>query len=128
MGRPYPRNYKMVVYVYQARNLAALDDSGFSDPYFEVTYCGKRAKSRTIKKTLNPQWMESVTLNVDVPQPAAYAPRIRCSAYDWDRFSGNDLIGRFFIPFMDVLEMMQLRKPRWYHLYDMDGEEMEGKV
>ena len=128
MGRPYPRNYKMVVYVYQARNLAALDDSGFSDPYFEVTYCGKRAKSRTIKKTLNPQWMESVTLNVDVPQPAEYAPGIRCSCYDWDRFSGNDLIGRFFVKFKDVIEMMQERKPRWYHLYDMQGEEMEGKV
>ena len=95
MGRPYPRNYKMVVYVFQARNLEALDNSGFSDPYFEVTYCGKRAKTKTIKKTLNPQWMEQVVLNVDVPQPAKYAPRVRCSVYDWDRFSGNDLIGSF---------------------------------
>jgi len=129
MGRPYPRNFKMVVYVYQARNLAALDDSGFSDPYFEVTYCGKQAQSKTIKKTLNPQWMEKVQLNVDVPQPAEYAPQIRCSVYDWDRFSGNDLIGRFFIPFLDVIAMMKESKPRWYHLYEQGtGEKMEGKV
>eukprot|EP00485_Elphidium_margaritaceum_P004276 CAMPEP_0202695866 /NCGR_PEP_ID=MMETSP1385-20130828/9321_1 /ASSEMBLY_ACC=CAM_ASM_000861 /TAXON_ID=933848 /ORGANISM="Elphidium margaritaceum" /LENGTH=1764 /DNA_ID=CAMNT_0049351945 /DNA_START=35 /DNA_END=5329 /DNA_ORIENTATION=- len=128
MGRPYPRNYKMIVYVYQARNLDALDDSGFSDPFIEVTYCGKRAKSTTIKKTLNPQWMEQVTLNVDVPQPASYAPAIRCSVYDWDRFSGNDLIGRLFVPFMDVLSMMRERKPRWYYLRDLKGEQKEGKV
>ena len=43
--------------------------------------------------------MESVTLNVDVPQPAEYAPAVRCSVYDWDRFSGNDLIGRFLYHF-----------------------------
>merc|ERR1719474_1737488 len=102
MGRPYPRNFKMKVYVFQARQLDAMDDSGFSDPYFEITYCGKMAATRTIKKTLNPQWMEVVELNCDVPQPAEYAPQIRCSVYDWDRFGSNDLIGRFFLPFMDV--------------------------
>lgn len=90
---------------------------------------GKQARTKTIKKSLNPQWMEKVQLNVDVPQPAEYAPQIRCSVYDWDRFSGNDLIGRFFIPFLDVIEMMKLSKPRWYHLRDqLTGEQMEGKV
>eukprot|EP01084_Bolivina_argentea_P175228 303497_1 len=129
MGRPYPRNYKMIVYVYQARNLDALDDSGFSDPYFEITYCGKRGKTNIIKKTLNPQWMETIILNVNVPQPAKYAPRIRCSCYDWDRFSGNDLIGRFFIPFLDVIDMMNNKKPRWYHLYNhKTNNKMDGKV
>eukprot|EP01084_Bolivina_argentea_P170946 296190_1 len=114
LGRPDARNYKMIVYVYQARNLDALDDSGFSDPYFEVTYCGKRGKTNIIKKTLNPQWMEKLILDVNVPQPAKYAPKIRCSCYDWNRFSGNDLIGRFFISFVDVLDMMNKKTPFWY--------------
>ena len=69
MGRPYPKNFKMMVYVYQARNLEALDNSGFSDPFLTVTYCGKKAQTETILETLNPQWMQVLTMNVNVPQP-----------------------------------------------------------
>jgi len=127
LGRPYPKNFKMCVYVYQARDLEALDDNGFSDPYFEISYCGKTEKTHRINRTLNPQWMTKITMNVDVPMPAEYAPKIRCSVYDWDRFTGNDLIGRFAVPFKHVIDMMRTGKPRWYHLYDTDGDKMDGK-
>eukprot|EP01084_Bolivina_argentea_P085310 154177_1 len=72
--------------------------------------------------------MEKLILNVNVPQPAQYAPKIRCSCYDWDRFSGNDLIGRFFISFVDVLDMMHKKTPFWYHLTDQNGNKMKAKV
>ena len=59
---------------------------------------------------------------------ALFAPKIRCAVYDWDRLSGNDLIGRFSISFEDIATMMVESKPRWYHLKDRKGNEMEGKV
>ena len=67
-------------------------------------YCLQlQAQTQTINETLNPQCMKKLQFNVDVPLPAeyAYATQIRCSVYDWARFSGSDLIGRFFIPFLE---------------------------
>eukprot|EP01084_Bolivina_argentea_P170947 296194_1 len=119
LGRPDARNYKMIVYVYQARNLEGLDDSGFSNPYFEVSYRGRRSKTNI---------MEKLILDVNVPQPAQYAPKIRCSCYDWNNFSGKDLIGRFCISFVDVLDMMHKKTPFWYHLTDQNGNKMKAKA
>ena len=67
-------------------------------------------------------------MNVNVPQPAMFSPKIRCAIYDWDRLSGNDLIGRFSISFQDVATMMVESKPKWYQLEDTTGNQLTGKV
>ena len=58
-----------------------------------------QAQTQAIKDTLNPQRMKKL----DVPHPAEYASQIR--------FSGSDLIGRFFIPFLES-------KQHQYHLHE----------
>jgi len=72
--------------------------------------------------------MEVLSLNIDVPQPAQFAPKIRCIVYDWDRVGSNDVLGRFFITFQDCLDMMKQQKPRWYNLYDLEDNQLDGQV
>lgn len=56
MGRPYARNFKMLVYIYQARDLEPRDENGLADPYVTITYCGQRQRTEIMYRNLNPQW------------------------------------------------------------------------
>ncbi|ETO16331.1 hypothetical protein RFI_21021, partial [Reticulomyxa filosa] len=127
MGRPYRKNYSMKVYVYCARDLMAADGNGLSDPFLEVSFCGMKGKTSIKKKTLHPQWMEELTLNVDIPQPVEYAPRVRCAIYDWDQVGSNDLLARVFIPFKIIQKMEKTKKPEWFPLQDKMGHVLEAK-
>lgn len=65
-----------------AENLPAGDRNGKSDPYVKL-YLNKEDsffKSRTIKKTLNPTWNESTS----VETINKYDSSIRVECYDWD--------------------------------------------
>ena len=69
LGRPGLLHLRMRVYLFQARNLPGIyDRDGLCDPYFTVQYCGVKARSKTVRDTLNPSWMEILELNIDVPQ------------------------------------------------------------
>jgi hypothetical protein len=127
MGRPYPKNFQLIASIYCARDLVAADGNGLSDPYLELSYCGKKRTTETKYKTLNPDWMESVDMSVDVPMPAQFAPAIRCAVCDWDRFGSNDLLARFTIPFQTCMDMMQEEKARWFSLEDLEGNDLNGK-
>ena len=57
MGRPYPRQFKLSVFAFQAFDLEARDDSGLSDPYLVVRYCGQSIQTKVVKNNVNPQWL-----------------------------------------------------------------------
>jgi Ca2+-dependent lipid-binding protein len=42
--------------VIEARNLMAADDNGLSDPYCLLSLGSSKARTRVIKKDLNPRW------------------------------------------------------------------------
>ncbi|ELR10781.1 uncharacterized protein ACA1_107980, partial [Acanthamoeba castellanii str. Neff] len=46
------------VQVVEARNLAAKDRNGFSDPYCVLLFGKQKQQTRHIRKTLNPAWGE----------------------------------------------------------------------
>ena len=46
------------VTVKHARGLASMDSNGFSDPYAILFLGGKKHKTKTIMKTLDPTWDE----------------------------------------------------------------------
>ncbi|PKI77822.1 hypothetical protein CRG98_001786 [Punica granatum] len=66
----------------------AVRDVRSSDPYVVVKMGRQRMKTRVIKKDVNPEWNEDLTLSVSDPiQP------VKLTVYDHDTFSKDDKMG-----------------------------------
>lgn len=68
-------------------NLAVRDVSS-SDPYVVVKMAKQKLKTRVIKKDVNPEWNEDLTLSVTDPNLP-----IKLTVYDHDTFSKDDKMG-----------------------------------
>ncbi|KAJ4514686.1 phosphatidylserine decarboxylase [Exophiala dermatitidis] len=98
------------VYVIKARNLAAKDKSGTSDPYLVVTLGNSKQSTPSIPKTLNPEW------KICFDMPLTGVPLLECICWDKDRF-GKDYMGEFDIPIEDIFANGQIQQePKWYRL------------
>ena len=72
--------------------LKAADSNGFSDPYCKLSLGGVTHKSKTIKKTLNPEWHEEFEYDGKLGQ--LLSERLYLQVYDYDLASRDDLIGQ----------------------------------
>ncbi|KIV94639.1 phosphatidylserine decarboxylase [Exophiala mesophila] len=98
------------VYVIKARNLAAKDRSGTSDPYLVVTLGNSKQSTPSIPKTLNPEWK----ICFDIPLTGL--PLLECMCWDKDRF-GKDYMGEFDIAIEDIFADSRVQQdPKWYKL------------
>ncbi|KAH0521359.1 Myoferlin [Microtus ochrogaster] len=52
--------YHLRCYIYQARNLMALDKDSFSDPYAHVSFLHRSKTTEIIHSTLNPTWDQTI--------------------------------------------------------------------
>ncbi|CAN6572745.1 unnamed protein product [Malus baccata var. baccata] len=90
------------VRVVRGTNLAVRDIRS-SDPYVVVKMGKQKLKTRVVKKTLNPEWNEDLTLSVADPSLP-----IKLFVYDKDTFSLDDKMGdaEFEIgPFVQALRV-----------------------
>lgn len=81
----------------------AVRDVRSSDPYVVVKMAKQKLKTRVIKKDVNPEWNEDLTLSVSDPSIP-----IKLTVYDHDTFSKDDKMGdaEFDIrPFIEALKM-----------------------
>jgi hypothetical protein len=53
----------------QARNLPSMDEDGLANPYTVVTLQGFAGHTRVAEPTCNPQWYETVRVELQLPQP-----------------------------------------------------------
>ncbi|EST08677.1 C2 domain protein [Kalmanozyma brasiliensis GHG001] len=84
-----------------ARNLRAADRGNRSDPYFAFVLNGERmAKSKVIKKTLNPDYNENLG---EFKVPSRVAADAVFEAYDWDQVGTPDKLGKAQVD-LSVLE------------------------
>uniref|UniRef100_A0A1D1YDD9 C2 and GRAM domain-containing protein At1g03370 n=1 Tax=Anthurium amnicola TaxID=1678845 RepID=A0A1D1YDD9_9ARAE len=84
--------------VLAARDLAAADRDGFSDPYAVIRVAKKKYETAVIKKCLNPVWNSSFDIKLsqtNVPQ------HIIITVWDEDRF-GRDFLGEITIPIKQI--------------------------
>ncbi|KAK7123004.1 hypothetical protein R3I94_019953 [Phoxinus phoxinus] len=94
-----PNAYHLRVYVYQARNLSALDNDSFSDPYVHVSFLHHSQTTETIQGTLNPTWDQTLIFkNVEIygdPQSLAQnPPRVVMEIFDRDQVGKDEMLGR----------------------------------
>uniref|UniRef100_A0A665VEZ9 Myoferlin like n=1 Tax=Echeneis naucrates TaxID=173247 RepID=A0A665VEZ9_ECHNA len=95
--------YHLRVYVYQARNLCAMDKDSFSDPYAHVSFLHVSKTTEVIRTTLNPTWDQTLIFeDIEIygePQTIAQnPPDVVLELYDSDQVGKDEPMGRCTCP------------------------------
>ncbi|KAH7442809.1 hypothetical protein KP509_02G003400 [Ceratopteris richardii] len=109
----------LYVKVVKARNLAAKDITGSSDPYVLVKVGNLSAKTRVIDKSLNPEWNQVFAFGKDKFQ----APLVELTIKDKDTLK-DDFIGFFAFEIAEVPTRVPPDSPlapQWYRLEGKKG-------
>ncbi|CAJ1068541.1 multiple C2 and transmembrane domain-containing protein 1 isoform X4 [Xyrichtys novacula] len=99
----------------EGRNLQPMDTNGLSDPYVKFRMGHQKYKSKTIPKTLNPQWREQFDFHLYEEQ-GGY---VDITVWDKDAGKKDDFMGRCTID-------LSLLSKEHTHKLDMPLEEGEG--
>ena len=85
--------YRLIIDVFQCKNLRSMDNFGLSDPYISFKIGNKLIKTTIKSKTNDPIYFETLVLDmVDIPDDSFYFPYLLIECLDSD-FVGNDVIG-----------------------------------
>jgi len=88
----------IIVTLIKCSNLPAADIGGFSDPYVKFLCNGEKEQSMVKYATLNPQWDPDSKFDwFRIPQ----GEDVKVEVYDYDRFSGDDILGSCVIKIHD---------------------------
>ncbi|XP_033881790.3 myoferlin isoform X3 [Acipenser ruthenus] len=128
-----PFVYHLRVYVYQARNLLALDKDSFSDPYAHVSFLHLSKTTETIPATLNPTWDQTLIFNTveiygDPQSVAQNPPNVVFELFDKDQVGKDEPLGRSVCPPLVKLNPETGVSPRllWYPI--MHGDKKSGDL
>ncbi|XP_066536467.1 dysferlin isoform X2 [Hoplias malabaricus] len=91
--------YHLRCYLYQARDLLAMDKDSFSDPYAIVSFLHQSQKTVTIRNTLNPTWDQTlifyeVEVFGDPKVTEKNPPNVVVEFYDQDTYGADEFMGR----------------------------------
>ncbi|XP_058527935.1 myoferlin isoform X1 [Ochotona princeps] len=91
--------YHLRCYIYQARNLIALDKDSFSDPYAHVSFLHRSKTTEIIHSTLNPTWDQTIIFDeVEIygePQTVLQdPPKVIIELFDNDQVGKDEFLGR----------------------------------
>lgn len=95
--------YHLRVYVYQARNLCAMDKDSFSDPYAHVSFLHVSQTTEVIRTTLNPIWDQTLIFDdIEIygdPRTVHHSPPdVVLELYDKDQVGKDEPMGRCTCP------------------------------
>ncbi|KAI1366150.1 phosphatidylserine decarboxylase-domain-containing protein [Xylaria arbuscula] len=112
------------VVVLRARDLAAKDRGGTSDPYLQLS-CGEtKVTTHCVPKTLNPEW------NVVSTIPITGVDNLLLDFHCWDkdRF-GKDYLGEFDLALEEIFASDEVeQEPRWYPLKNKKKDKKSNAV
>ncbi|XP_035461103.2 dysferlin isoform X4 [Scophthalmus maximus] len=91
--------YHLRCYLYQARDLLALDKDSFSDPYAVVSFLHQSQRTVTVRNTLNPTWDQTLIIYEleifgDPEATMANPPNVVVELYDEDTYGVDEFMGR----------------------------------
>ncbi|KAE8279305.1 Dysferlin Dystrophy-associated fer-1-like protein Fer-1-like protein 1 [Larimichthys crocea] len=91
--------YHLRCYLYQARDLLAMDKDSFSDPYAIVSFLHQSQKTVTVRNTLNPTWDQTlifyeVEIFGDPEVTMTTPPNVLVELYDSDTYGADEFMGR----------------------------------
>ncbi|XP_069942855.1 uncharacterized protein [Cherax quadricarinatus] len=113
----------MELTIIRARDLVAKDLNGYSDPYCVVKVSGEvKYRTRVKKKTLNPEWEE--TLMTHLPK---HPDALAITLWDHDAF-GRDFLGSVSLREADVRQMSLNDIPVWRALDGTKSGQLEIRV
>ncbi|KAG4427451.1 hypothetical protein IFR05_017066 [Cadophora sp. M221] len=100
------------VVVIKARNLAAKDKNGTSDPYLVLTLGDSKNATQYVPKTLNPEW----NVTIQMPVNSINSLLLDCVCWDKDRF-GKDYLGEFDLALEEIFTGDKVEiEPQWFTL------------
>ncbi|XP_007578167.1 multiple C2 and transmembrane domain-containing protein 1 isoform X3 [Poecilia formosa] len=99
----------------EGRNLTPMDPNGLSDPYAKFRLGPQKYKSKTVSKTLSPQWREQFDLHLYEETGGV----LEITVWDKDTGRRDDFIGRC------QLDLSTLTKEKTHHL-ELPLEESRG--
>ncbi|XP_054916632.1 multiple C2 and transmembrane domain-containing protein 1 isoform X4 [Poeciliopsis prolifica] len=101
----------------EGRNLTPMDPNGLSDPYAKFRLGPQKYKSKTMSKTLSPQWREQFDLHLYEETGGV----LEITVWDKDTGRRDDFIGRC------QLDLSTLTKEKTHHL-ELPLEESRGHL
>uniref|UniRef100_A0A914GYD0 Rabphilin n=1 Tax=Globodera rostochiensis TaxID=31243 RepID=A0A914GYD0_GLORO len=107
---------QLIIHLIRAQNLKAMDKNGFSDPYVKFHLLPGNIKatkltSRTIEKTLNPEWNEEM-IYYGITEEERQRKSLRVTVLDRDRI-GSDFLGETRV----ALNKLPLGQTKKFNLY-----------
>ncbi|XP_053438705.1 myoferlin isoform X1 [Nycticebus coucang] len=113
--------YHLRCYIYQARNLMALDKDSFSDPYAHVSFLHRSKTTEIIHSTLNPTWDQTIIFDeVEIyGEPQAVLqnpPKVVIELFDNDQVGKDEFLGRsIFSPLVKLNSEMDITPRLLWH-------------
>ncbi|XP_007516850.2 myoferlin isoform X2 [Erinaceus europaeus] len=130
-GRVYI--YHLRCYIYQARNLLALDKDSFSDPYAHVSFLHRSKTTEIIYSSLNPKFDQTIIFDdIEIygePQTILQnPPKVVIELFDNDQMGKDEFLGRSMCSPLVKLksEMDDTPKLLWHPV--MNGDKACGDV
>ncbi|KAJ6668914.1 hypothetical protein lerEdw1_007723 [Lerista edwardsae] len=126
-------SYHLRCYVYQARNLMALDKDSFSDPYAHVSFLHRSKTTEIIHSTLNPTWdqtliFDEIEIYGDPQMVAQNPPHVVVELFDNDQVGKDEFLGRTSCSPMVKLNPDVDIKPKLLWCPVMNGGKVSGDV
>ncbi|XP_048584806.1 myoferlin isoform X2 [Nematostella vectensis] len=127
-----PYKFQLWVYMYQARDLLGLDDSGMSDPYVRVCFSNQSQKTEMRAQTLSPNWDQTLVFRqVELCDRwhniKRYTPSVVMEIYDKDPVGKDDFMGRCLIkPLLQDKDGAHPPSLSWYTV--QRGDSTAGEV
>ncbi|KAM5244031.1 myoferlin isoform 2-T2 [Hipposideros larvatus] len=125
--------YHLRCYIYQARNLMALDKDSFSDPYAHVSFLHRSKTTEIIHSTLNPTWDQTIIFEeIEIygePQTVLQnPPKVIIELFDHDQVGKDEFLGRSMCSPLVKLNSETDITPKllWYPV--MNGDKTCGDV